>query len=221
MRFLPSCFWATSEQRICRLTNCRVTVLGRYSTCLFVFCPWAWIFVSVPTLLSYLGWTANPVRDDLFAVIIHAWTWDATRFLELVWLPLIPSLLNIWLIAAWKSGVLGLTFSVLPGDKFGRGIPVESFWVSKQCTLPCSLRYLVWQENVFQLHTCSHGWTQAMLLLTSSSASQLLLSVWPTAGSFHLLQMWSVSTKWSHFMEQHAGLYPRGADRVPSWASAA
>lgn len=99
VRFLPSCFWATSEQRICRLTNCRVTVLGRYSTCLFVFCPQAWIFVSVTTLLAYLGWTANPGRDDLFAIIIHAWTWDATRFLELVWLPLIPSLLNV--VVSW------------------------------------------------------------------------------------------------------------------------
>lgn len=128
VRYLQSCFWATSaEQRICRLTNCTVTVLGRYSMCLLLYCPWAWIFVFVPTLLTYLGRTANPGRDDVFAVIIHAWAWDGTRFLKLVWLPLIPSLLNIWLIVAWKSGVLGLRFFVLPRDKFGKGIPFESF----------------------------------------------------------------------------------------------
>lgn len=206
--------------------NSGVTVLGMYTMCLLVFCPWAWIFVFVPTLLTYLGRTANPGRDDVFAVIIHAWAWDGTRFLKLVWLPLIPSPLNIWLIAAWKSSVLGLRFSVLPRDKFGKGIPFESF-CELPSNVPCPAHCITWRgRRVCSSRTCLCGWMQTMLFLTSSSAPQLLLSVWPTAGceeaaSFHLLQMWSVGTKWSHFMEQRAGLYLCGADRVLSWGSAA
>lgn len=78
-----------------------------------------------PYFMDLFGRTENAGRDDPSAVIVHAGAWDGTRFLTLVWLTLIPSLVNIHSIAAGKSGVLGLRFCVLSSHEFGKGVPSE------------------------------------------------------------------------------------------------
>lgn len=188
--------WATSvEQRICRLTSCRVSLKG---IALGSAHEHELLALSLLVCLE-LGGAVSSGRDELLPITIHAWGWDGTRFLVLPCPSLLLSLLNVWLIAPWRSGVLGFVWCL--GMGLGRNALRVFSQVYRQHPLLCSQHCLPWQESVFQLHACLHSWIQVscphLILSTSTAFNHLVHNCQQRTASFLLLRMCSVSFRQS------------------------
>lgn len=108
-------------------------------------CSGAWIVGFVPTWLpwvgrsceSWYGWAFSHYHPCLYGW----WGWGGTRFLVLPWPSLLLILLNVWLIAPRRSGVLGYLWCL------GMGLRRSVFGVFSQVYRLCPQALLAIAEE--------------------------------------------------------------------------
>lgn len=102
-------------------------------------CSGAWIVGFVPTWLPWVGRSCEFWYAWAFfhyhTCLDGWWGWGGMRFLVLPWPSFLLSLLNVWLIAPWRSGVLGHMWCL--GMGLGRSVLRVFSQVHRQCLLLC------------------------------------------------------------------------------------